>query len=32
MKQKDNEAMLFFSGESMRKSADENFPLTPNRC
>ena len=27
----DNEAMLFFSGESMRKSADEDFPFFTNR-
>ena len=26
-----NEAMLFFSGEGMRKSADENFPFFTNR-
>ena len=26
-----NDAMLFFSGESMRKSADENFPFFTNR-
>jgi Xaa-Pro aminopeptidase len=26
-----NEAMLFFSGESVRKSADENFPFFTNR-
>ena len=25
------EAMLFFSGESVRKSADENFPFFANR-
>lgn len=27
----DNDAMLFFSGESVRKSADENFPFFTNR-
>ena len=27
----DNEAMLFFSGESVRKSADEDFPFFTNR-
>lgn len=27
----DGEAMLFFSGESVRKSADENFPFFTNR-
>jgi len=27
----DNEAMLFFSGESLRKSADEDFPFFTNR-
>src|SRR5215510_959347 len=27
----DDEAMLFFSGESIRKSADENFPFFTNR-
>ena len=27
----DNEAMLFFGGESVRKSADENFPFFTNR-
>lgn len=27
----ENEAMLFFSGESVRKSADENFPFFTNR-
>src|SRR5574338_949531 len=27
----DQEAMLFFSGESVRKSADENFPFFTNR-
>ena len=27
----DNDAMLFFSGESLRKSADENFPFFTNR-
>ena len=27
----DNEAMLFFSGESMRKTADEDFPFFTNR-
>ena len=27
----DNEAMLFFSGESVRKTADENFPFFTNR-
>jgi Xaa-Pro aminopeptidase len=27
----DNEAMLFFSGESLRKSADEDFPFFANR-
>lgn len=27
----ENEAMLFFSGESQRKSADENFPFFANR-
>jgi len=27
----DNEATLFFSGESMRKTADENFPFFTNR-
>ena len=27
----DNNAMLFFSGESLRKSADENFPFFTNR-
>ena len=27
----DNEAMLFFSGEGIRKSADENFPFFTNR-
>jgi Xaa-Pro aminopeptidase len=27
----DNEAMLFFSGESIRKSADEDFPFFTNR-
>lgn len=27
----DNEAMLFFSGESIRKSADEDFPFFANR-
>ena len=26
-----NEVMLFFSGESLRKSADENFPFFTNR-
>jgi Xaa-Pro aminopeptidase len=26
-----NDAMLFFSGESVRKSADENFPFFTNR-
>src|SRR5215213_7013268 len=26
-----NDAMLFFSGESMQKSADENFPFFTNR-
>jgi Xaa-Pro aminopeptidase len=26
-----NDAMLFFSGESMRKTADENFPFFTNR-
>jgi Xaa-Pro aminopeptidase len=26
-----NEAMLFFSGESVRKTADENFPFFANR-
>jgi Xaa-Pro aminopeptidase len=26
-----NDAMLFFSGESLRKTADENFPFFPNR-
>jgi len=26
-----NEAMLFFSGEPVRKSADENFPFFTNR-
>ena len=26
-----NDAMLFFSGESIRKSADENFPFFTNR-
>jgi len=26
-----NDAMLFFSGESVRKSADENFPFFANR-
>jgi len=28
---KANEAMLFFSGESVRKSADENYPFFTNR-
>jgi len=27
----DNDAMLFFSGESVRKSADEDFPFFANR-
>ncbi len=27
----ENDAMLFFSGESIRKSADENFPFFANR-
>ena len=27
----DNEAMLFFSGESVRKTADEDFPFFTNR-
>ncbi len=27
----DNEAMLFFSGESLRKTADEDFPFFTNR-
>ena len=27
----DNDAMLFFSGESLRKTADENFPFFANR-
>jgi len=27
----DNDAMLFFSGEPVRKSADENFPFFTNR-
>jgi Xaa-Pro aminopeptidase len=27
----ENEAMLFFSGESVRKTADENFPFFTNR-
>jgi Xaa-Pro aminopeptidase len=27
----DNDAMLFFSGESIRKTADENFPFFANR-
>ncbi len=27
----DNDAMLFFSGESLRKTADENFPFFTNR-
>jgi Xaa-Pro aminopeptidase len=27
----DNDAMLFFSGESVRKTADENFPFFTNR-
>ena len=27
----DNDAMLFFSGESLRKSADEDFPFFTNR-
>ena len=27
----DGEAMLFFSGESIRKSADEDFPFFTNR-
>jgi Xaa-Pro aminopeptidase len=27
----DDEAMLFFSGESVRKTADENFPFFANR-
>lgn len=27
----DNDAMIFFSGESVRKSADENFPFFTNR-
>ncbi len=27
----ENEAMLFFSGESLRKTADENFPFFTNR-
>src|SRR5688572_12017738 len=27
----DKEAMLFFSGESIRKTADENFPFFTNR-
>ena len=27
----DNEAMLFFGGESLRKSADEDFPFFTNR-
>src|SRR5512139_2973728 len=26
-----NDAMLFFSGESVRKTADENFPFFTNR-
>jgi Xaa-Pro aminopeptidase len=26
-----NDAMLFFSGESVRKTADEDFPFFPNR-
>lgn len=27
----DKEAMLFFSGESIRKTADEDFPFFTNR-
>jgi Xaa-Pro aminopeptidase len=27
----ENDAMLFFSGESVRKTADENFPFFTNR-
>lgn len=27
----ENDAMLFFSGESVRKSADENFSFFTNR-
>src|SRR5512141_3157379 len=27
----DGDAMLFFSGESLRKTADENFPFFTNR-
>jgi Xaa-Pro aminopeptidase len=27
----DGEAMLFFSGESLRKTADEDFPFFTNR-
>ena len=27
----DNDAMLFFSGESVRKSTDEDFPFFANR-
>ena len=27
----DNDVMLFFSGESVRKTADEDFPFFTNR-